>query len=138
MGGLQGGISAGPFGAGPTASSAPTAGPVLWPGCTHSKLSWPKRDSVSEVPSASSWSPAALAGKLICRCLSEGEARKPSLSPFATSLVFLNAVGQLPLFFSSQTCPRAPRSLLAVEPGVVGGGGGRKSWLWLFEVAVES
>lgn len=35
VGGLQGGISAWSLGVGPTASLAPTAGPVLWVGCAR-------------------------------------------------------------------------------------------------------
>ncbi|KAK7801166.1 hypothetical protein U0070_007080 [Myodes glareolus] len=41
--------------------STHTAGPVLWVGCA-------RKGSVSEVPSAGSWSQAALTGKLSYRC----------------------------------------------------------------------
>lgn len=47
--------------------------------------------------------------------VSEGEVRNPSCSPFATSMAFLDVVGLLPLLFSAQTCPRAPRPLLRLD-----------------------
>lgn len=94
-------------GAGPTASSAarhPQQG--LCSGWAMQEqqagLAWPRRASMPEVFSASSWSSAAQQGSSATDVVSEGEARNPSLSPFATSMAFLNAVGQLPLLISSQ------------------------------------
>lgn len=105
MGGLQGGISAWSFGAGPTASSAardPRQGLCSGWAVQEQQAGLAKEKLHVRGPSASSRSSAALRGSSSTDVVCEGEARNPSLSPFATSMAFLNAMGQLPLLISFQ------------------------------------